>query len=198
MAGKTSVVIIVLVAASAWWAYSSHVNNIKNGPQGDPVRAVETLMNTAQTFSGMLWNPEVQAGLKEDLAAWQKSSEEDEAEMPESLKQLGIADPRALFSDEKTGKAALATLSLFHFDAYEIGRTNIRKDDTATVYVSFVPYDFMGMRQAMSGLGAQQNAFKQNPVEAQFDLKKRRHAWRIEKVGGEAADLTRAFRQVGR
>jgi len=197
MATKTNAVIVVLVAAGAWWAYSSHVSNIKNGPQGDPVRAVETLMNTAQAFSGLLWNPEVQAGLRQDLAAWQKASEEGEAEMPESLKQLGIADPRALFRDEKTGKAALATLSLFHFDAYQIGPTNIR-EDTATVYVSFVPYDFMGMRRVMSGLGAQQNMFDQNPVDARFDLKKRWHAWRIEKVGGEAADLTRAFTKLGR
>jgi hypothetical protein len=196
--GRTvNVIIVVAVAAGGWWAYSSYVNGIKNGPQGDPERAVRTFMETAQTFSGLLWNSEVQASIRRDLEAWEKASEEGDAEMPESLRELGLEDPRPLFRDERLGKAALGTFSLFSFDSYSIGRTNVRKDNTATVYVSFAPYDFMGMRQALSGLGSQQDMFQQKPVDARFELRKRWHAWEIEKLEGQVTDLTRAFRRLG-
>jgi hypothetical protein len=198
MGRATNIIIAVVVAAGGWYAYSSYVNRIKNGPQGDPTRAVQTFMNTAQTFSGLLWNSDVREQLRSDLDAWEKASEEGDAEMPESLKQLGIEDPRPLFADERLGKATLATISLFHFDSYSVDRTDVRKNNTATVYVSFVPYDFMGMRQALSGMGGQQSVFQQKPVDARFELKKHWHAWKIEELGGEASDLTRAFRRLGR
>jgi hypothetical protein len=192
----TNIVVVVLVAAAGWWAYSSHIDSIKNGPQGDPVRTVETFMNTVQTFSGLLWKADVQENLRRDLEAWQQASKDGDAEMPESLKQLGMADPAPLFSDERFGKNVLGSLVLFEFDSYSVQRTSIR-DDSATVHVSFVPLDIMGMRSAMSGLGAQQSTLGDKPVEARFELKKHWHTWRIEDMGGQAADLTRPFRGLG-
>jgi len=184
-------IVIVVIAFVIWTAYSARMNRIKEGVQGDPVRTVKSFMNTAVKLSGLMWDEEKREALKADLEKWKESDE-----IPPTLKEYGIEDTSRLFSDEQYGKAVTGIISMHAFDSFSVDRQTV-EEDTATVYVSFLPTDFLGIRDTISALGAPPGETRKEPVSVPFYLKKRGYRWYIVEIRGELAEAARAFRRLG-
>jgi len=197
MAKPVNLVLILVVAVAIWGVYAAYVSRIESGPQGDPVRAVKAFMDAAVKVSNLLWNEQVQESLRKELQAWQQSAKEGDAEMPESLRSYGLEDPSRLFADESFGRGALTAFSLYYFDSYSADRTHLGKE-TATVQVSFTPYDFMGIRRTVSQLGAPEGPRPQEPMTARFQLQKTWRGWYIKDIQGEPAEAASAFERLRR
>lgn len=197
MAKPTNLVLILVVAVAIWGVYAAYVSRIESGPQGDPVRAVEAFMNATAKVSTLLWDEQALESLRNDLKAWQEAAKEGDAEMPESLKNYGLEDLSGLFTDERYGKAALTALSLYHFDSFSADPSHVG-ENTATVTVTFIPHDFMGLRRTVSQLGAPESPRREEPVTARFQLKKKWHAWYIEDIQGQMTDVIGGFERLRR
>lgn len=184
----TGLIIVAILLIAILSLYANHLGKIKARHQHDPVETVDAFMSAAAKISSLLWDQQARESLRSDLKAWKEGDD-----LPESLKQYGLQDPSLLFRDEKFGKAAFTTISLYHFDTYELRPTSAGKAKTV-VQVTFVPYDFMGIRQTVSALGAPQQQAEPKPVDARFRLEKKWGAWYIVGVEGELSDAMRAFK----
>lgn len=186
------IVVIAVIAAGVGYAYWSHVNEIRQGPQGEPVRCVETFMGTAQKISALLWDEQVRDELKADLRRWTSAKEEGERSLPESLEQYGLHDPDTFFKKERFGRATVSALCLFHFTSYDVQPARIGSA-TASVDVTFTPLDVLGLRRLTTSLGVPQQAQEPKPVRARFRLRKYGHAWYIDGIEGELSQAISAF-----
>ena len=190
LAGR--LIALVVIALVIWTAYSSRIRSIKEGVQGDPVRTVNSFMNTAKTLSGLMWDEEKREALKADLEKWKESDE-----IPPTLKEYGIEDTNRLFSNEEYGKAAAGIICLHHFDSFSVENQTV-EEDTATVDVSFLPTDVLGLQNLISALGAPQGQTRDKPISVPFYLRKRGHRWYIVEIRGELANPIDAARRLRR
>ena len=71
-----TLVVILVIILGGWWKYSSYVKGIKQGVQGDPVRTVNSFMNTAVKLSNLFWNEEEREAFRRELEEWKKQAEE--------------------------------------------------------------------------------------------------------------------------
>ena len=170
-----TLVVILVIILGGWWKYSSYVKGIKQGVQGDPVRTVNSFMNTAVKFSNLFWNEEEREAFRRELEEWKKQAEEGEEEAAlESFKEYGLKDPSHLFKNREYGKAVATILCFFQFDSHSIEKREI-EEDSAKIEVKFLPQDFMGIGKIMAEAGVPQREKKEKPVFIPFHLKKHRH-----------------------
>jgi len=187
-----TLVVILVIILGGWWKYSSYVKEIKQGVQGDPVRTVNSFMNTAVKFSNLFWNEEEREAFRRELEEWKKQSEEGEEEASlESFKEYGLKDPSHLFKNSEYGKAVATILCFFQFDSYSIEKTEI-EEDSAKIEVKFLPQDFMGIGKIMAEASVPQRERKKKPVSIPFHLKKHRHRCYIVGIKGELERFTEA------
>jgi len=175
------VVVVGVAAVTAWVMWARHVRAVRSGPQGDPVRAVESFMRTAVGINGLLWDEEKRQEVRQALEKWQKGPSKDAAP---SLRELGIADPAPLFQDEGYGKAAMAIFCMYQFDRFSIAGRDLRSR-SAEIAVEFVPRDILGIGKLVEKAGAPALERTKKPVTALFRLRKRGRRWFIVEIGGE-------------
>jgi len=189
-------IVILVIILGAWWKYHSYVKGIKEGPQGDPVRTVNSFMNATEKFSNLIWDEEEREAFLKLLEEWKSKAEEGEEEAArEALQEYGIEDPSRLFEDRKYGKAAASILCLYQFDSFSIERPEIEKDK-AIIEVKFLPQDILGIGQIMAAHGVPQRETKKEPILIPFHLKKHRHRWYIVEVKGELEPAIEAARRL--
>jgi len=184
------------VAFVIWSVYTAHVNEIKNGVQGDPVRTVETFMNVVTGMSTLMWNEERQEDLRREMDEWEASADRLSVEdVKEELKEYGIENVHDLFEEERLAKGTLSALCLHEIESFTIDRTQVNEDN-ATVTVSFRSKGVLGLDKVIDSLGAPNPAKQRQPISVPFYLEKRRYRWRIVDVRGEMADPIKAMRKL--
>ncbi len=166
------------------------------GPQGDPQRAVETLMDSFAKLSKLIYEESHRENLVADVDALKDAPEpEAEAAMQDVFEKYGLHPIKPFFVDEKLGKGVTSVFLLFRFDTYEITKTTV-KDDSAWVHVKFTPTDVLGIAALTAKLGAPAPEQKREPVTISFGLDKDRHRWYITEISGELATPINAFSRL--
>lgn len=180
-----TLLVILAIILGVWWKYSSYVKSIKEGVQGDPVRTVNSFMNTTVKFSNLLWNEEEREAALKELEKWRKAAEEGEEEAArEALKKYGIEDPSRLFKNKKYGKASVGVICFFQFDSFTTEKRELG-EDSAIIEVKFLPQDILGIGKIMAELGVPKGESKKKPIFIPFHLRKHWHRWYIVDVKGE-------------
>ncbi len=182
-----SLIVLGVILLAALLIYANHLNKIKARRQHDPAEAVAAFMDAAIKISNLLWDEATREALRRDLKAWREGEE-----LPEGLARYGLKDPSHLFRDPRFGKAAFSTVCLYQFDSYDL-RPAPSAAGKATVQVSFLPQDFMGLQKLTSALGVPRTERDPQPVNARFRLEKHWGAWYIVGVEDEMAEAITAF-----
>ena len=185
--------VILAIIGAGWWKYASSVKAARNGPQGEPGRAVTFFLDNVKKLSDLIWKEGARETAEEDIKKTTRGTPEERERATAELRQkYGIEDTSTLFTEKRFGKAVTGIFSLYEFGTYSVGEARV-EGEKATVEVVLSPEDFMGLEKTFSRLSspsAMQS--KLQPVNIPFTLEKKKHRWYIVDVGGRAGDLARA------
>ena len=196
MKKAVAVLVVAALALLVWRQYAVLVRKVREGPQGEPVRAVSVFMDTTAKLSTLLWNADEREGVKKGLDEWKRASEkDDDADLPEVLKKYGMVNPTPLFADPRYGKAAMTILCFYQFDSFSVATSDVG-EERAVVTVEFLPQDILGLGSLLAKRGAPAGEMKKEPVSIPFHLEKRGHRWHIVEMGGQVGKAVTAARKL--
>lgn len=188
----TLIAAVLIVGAFCLWRYMAQV---KRSPRGDPERAVKGFMDSAVRINGLVWDEKERENLRENLEAWLRSREADNGEPPEILAMYDMGDPTRFFVRADHGKAVLSSLVLYEFDEYEI-RKPIVTGTAAQVDVVFWPKDILGLKQAVTEMGAPVEESESRPLSLTFHLRKKYLTWSVTHVEGDLTPLAESLERM--
>jgi len=184
--------VVLAIIGFGWWKYSADLRAVRNGPQGEPARAVTFFFDNVKKLSDLIWKEGAREKAEADIKrAKSGTPEEQEKATAELYQKYGIEDISVLFAEKRFGKAVVGIFSLYKFGTYSIGGANV-EGNKATVEVVLAPVDFMGLEKTFSRLSSAPPQSKLQPITIPFALEKKNHRWCIVDVGGRAGDLAKA------
>ncbi len=184
--------VVLAIIGFGWWKYASNLKAVRNGPQGEPGRAVTFFLDNVKKLSDLIWKEGAREKAEEDIKRTTRGTPEERERATAELRQkYGIEDTSTLFTEERFGKAVSGIFSLYEFGTYSVGEARV-EGDKATVEVVLSPEDFMGLEKTFSRLSPVAAQSKLQPVTIPFTLEKKKYRWYIVDVGGRAGDLARA------
>ena len=184
--------VILAIIGAGWWKYAGNVKAAREGPQGNPERAVAFFFENTKKLSDLIWKEGAREEAEEDIKKAKNGTPEEQKKAAEELRQkYGIEDISALFAEKRFGKAVAGTFSLYEFGTYSVGEAKV-EGNKAAVEAVLSPEDFMGLEKTFSRLSPVAAQSKLQPVTIPFTLEKKKYRWYIVDVGGRAGDLARA------
>ena len=184
--------VVLAIIVFGWWKYANDLKAVRNGPQGEPDRAVTFFFDNVKKLSDLIWKEGAREKAGADIRkAKSGTPEEQEKATAELYQKYGIEDISVLFTEKRFGKAVVGIFSLYEFGTYSIGEATA-EGNKATVEAVLAPVDFMGLEKTFSRLSSAAPQSKLQPITIPFTLEKKNHRWYIVDVGGRAGDLARA------
>lgn len=140
-----------------------------------------------------IWQESQRDELASEVEEMEAKGEETTREEVEDLfERYGLVSRGHLFRNERTARGITSAFMLMRFEEFEVLGSDLDGDE-ATVNVSVMPLDFLGMQALVGQLSPDAPESRMERQHVRFRMERRRYRWYITGIDGELSRLARAF-----